>query len=43
MMPTTHVAALQVSGIMMNEYTGKDVTTRLHEEQWLDKLVASAG
>jgi hypothetical protein len=29
---------LQVSGIMINEYTGKDVTTQLHEEQWLTQL-----
>jgi hypothetical protein len=34
--------ALQVSGIMMNEYTGKDVTTKLHEEQWLSPLQASS-
>ena len=32
----------QVSGIMMNEYTGADVTTRLHEEQWLGDLQATS-
>lgn len=34
---------LQVGGIMMNEYTGADVTTKLHEEQWLTSLQATAG
>lgn len=27
---------------MMNEYTGADVTTRLHEEQWLGDLQATS-
>jgi len=31
-------AGLQVSGIMMNEYTGADVTEKLHEEQWLTQV-----
>jgi hypothetical protein len=33
---------LQVSGIMMNEYTGADVTEKLHEEQWLTQLQETA-
>jgi hypothetical protein len=32
----------KVSGVMMNEYTGKDVTTRVHEEQWLGDLQATS-
>jgi hypothetical protein len=28
---------------MMNEYTGSDVTTKLHEEQWLSQLQKTAG
>jgi len=31
----------KVSGVMMNEYTGADVTTKVHEEQWLGDLQAS--
>jgi hypothetical protein len=27
---------------MMNEYTGDDVTEKLHEEQWLTQLQATA-
>jgi hypothetical protein len=33
---------LQVSGIMMNEYTGADATEKLHEEQWLTQLQETA-
>jgi hypothetical protein len=33
---------LQVSGIMMNEYVGGDVTEKLHEEQWLTQLQETA-
>eukprot|EP00877_Chromochloris_zofingiensis_P007869 jgi/Chrzof1/3335/Cz12g21090.t1 len=35
----------KISGIMMNEYTGADVTTKIHEEQWLSPLqvTSSAG
>jgi uncharacterized membrane protein YgcG len=32
----------KVSGVMMNEYTGKDVTTKVHEEQWLGDLQATS-
>jgi hypothetical protein len=32
----------QVSGIMMNEYTGDDITEKLHEEQWLGQLQETA-
>ncbi|KAF6266240.1 hypothetical protein COO60DRAFT_1632898 [Scenedesmus sp. NREL 46B-D3] len=32
----------KVSGIMMNEYTGDDITEKLHEEQWLGQLQATA-
>lgn len=39
----THVSCdypdLQVNGIMVNEYTGADVTTRVHEEQWLHQML----
>jgi hypothetical protein len=31
-----------VSGIMMNEYTGADITEKLHEEQWLSQLQETA-
>lgn len=33
---------LQVSGIMMNEYVGDDITEKLHEEQWLTQFQATA-
>jgi hypothetical protein len=33
----------KVSGLMMNEYTGKDVTTKIHEEKWLGDLQATSG
>jgi hypothetical protein len=33
----------QISGIMMNEYTGSDVTTKIHEEKWLGDLQATSG
>ncbi len=33
----------KISGVMMNEYLGKDVTTQLNEEQWMTTLQASAG
>ena len=33
---------MQVSGIMMNEYVGADVTEKLHEEQWLTQLQETA-
>lgn len=32
----------KVSGIMMNEYIGNDITEKLHEEQWLTQLQATA-
>jgi hypothetical protein len=28
---------------MMNEYTGSDVTTKIHEEKWLGDLQATSG
>lgn len=33
------LGCLQVNGIMVNEYTGDDVTTRVHEEQWLHQML----
>ena len=36
------ILLLQVSGIMMNEYVGADVTEKLHEEQWLAQLQETA-
>jgi hypothetical protein len=32
--------AIQVNGLMMNEYTGSDVATRVHEERWLHQMLS---
>jgi hypothetical protein len=31
---------VQVNGLMMNEYTGSDVATRVHEERWLHQMLS---
>ncbi|WIA28011.1 hypothetical protein OEZ86_010599 [Tetradesmus obliquus] len=30
----------KVNGLMMNEYTGSDVATRVHEERWLHQMLS---